>query len=119
MWVLGFINDEYCGIASRARLPFQQLPMAGLAKRFRLQVTVCLHVFLTCRCNVRPGAAADPACVSGWMKRSCPPRAGELLRPLDSSPLQPTPPGEHAACLNKERRGKAQRREKDGKIELK
>lgn len=70
---------------------------------------------------MRPGAVVGPAYVSGWMKRSCPQRAGELLRPPDSSPPQPMPPGEHAACLSNERRGetgKAERRERDGKIEL-
>lgn len=79
------------------------------------------HLFLTCRCNARPGAVAGPACVSGWMRRSCPLRAGELLRPLGSSRPQPTPPDEHAACLNVERGGgggKAQRRERDGKIRV-
>lgn len=54
---------------------------------------------------MRHGAAADPAYVFDWMRRSCPPWASGPLRPLDSSPLQPTPPGEHAVCLNKEQRG--------------
>lgn len=106
------------GAASSAELLLQQLAKARLTLRFQVQVSVCLHPSLTCRCNVRPGAAADPACVSGWKKRSCPLRAGELLRLLDSSPQQPTPPGEHAACLGKEQEGKAQRRERDGKIEV-
>lgn len=83
---------------------------------------VCVfRQLLTCQCNVRPCAVVGPACVSGWMKRSCPQRAGELLRPLDSSPPQPTPPGEHAACLNNEWRGetgKVVRQERDGKIEM-
>lgn len=70
----------------------------------------------TCRCNARPGAAAGPACVSGWMKKSFPPRAGELLRPLDSSPPQPELPGERAACLNSgERRGPNRGKHSGGK----
>ena len=66
---------------------------------------MCLRVFHTCLCNVRPGAAGDPACVSDWMKRSCPPREGGLLRQKGSSLLRPAPPGEHATCLNKKERG--------------
>lgn len=61
---------------------------------------------LTYRRNGHPGAAADLACVSGWMKRSSLQRDGELLRPLDSSPPQPTPPGERAVSLQNERKGK-------------
>lgn len=76
----------------------------------------------TCRYNARPDAAAGPACVSGWMKKSFPPRAGELLRPLDSSPPQPALPGELAACLyygaKGQNRGKHGRRKRNEMIVL-
>lgn len=96
--------------------------MAEPTQRFGRQVSVCLHLFLTFHCNVHPGAVADPVYVSGWMKRSCLLRAGELLGSLDFSLLQPVPPGEHAASLNIERidkTGEAQWMEREGKTELK
>lgn len=121
MWVWGFINDEKCWYYKQGMVGVSTISYSQADVVLGWKQVCALQMFLTYRCNVRPGAAADPACVSGWTKRSCPQRAGELLRPLDSSPPQPMPPGEHAACLNKERRGKggkAQRRERNGKTEL-
>lgn len=58
-------------------------------------------LLFTCRCNVHPGAAAGPACVSGWMMKSCPLKAGELPLLLDSWLRRPAPPDEHATDLSK------------------
>lgn len=113
-----FVEDVGVGpllMMNNARPAGLQLSMAGLMDRPELRASM----FLTCQRNGRHGAAAGPACVSGWTKTSCRRRKGELLTLLGSSPPQPLPPGGYAASLNNEERSKKKQTQvRDGKIEL-